>query len=122
MPSFAVFLAMTFSHVEPRRVTMKKWLVAGAVAMTLLTGVSESQAQSNVIGNGLLGAGVGAAIGGIAGGGRGAATGAIIGGTVGAVTGAFRPSPGYAYPAGCHWIPGHHNSYGEWRPGHCAHY
>ena len=72
---------------------------------------------------------VGAAIGGIAGGGRGAATGAIVGGSVGAVTGAFSPRPSYAYPyrgyvahGGCHWIPGHHNRWGEWRPGHCARY
>jgi hypothetical protein len=101
---------------------MKLSLAAGCVSVALLS-AAPSYAQIDV-GSGLVGAGVGAAIGGIAGGGRGAATGAIVGGSVGAVTGAFRPAPSYAYPyrgyAHCRWIPGHHNSWGEWRPGHCA--
>ena len=107
---------------------MKKWLAAGAIAMALLAGASESRALSNVIGNGLLGAGVGAALGGIAGGGRGAATGALIGGTVGAAGTALgearRPYPyrHYAAHRGCHWIPAHHNRWGEWSAGHCAYY
>jgi hypothetical protein len=106
---------------------MKCLLASGCVAAALLA-AAPSYAQID-IGSGLVGAGVGAAIGGIAGGGHGAATGAIVGGSVGAVTGAFRPAPSYAYPyrgyvshSGCRWIPGHHNSYGEWRPGHCARY
>ena len=76
------------------------------------------------VGSGLVGAGVGAAIGGIAGGGRGAATGAIVGGSVGAVTGAFSPRPSYAYPyrryvahGGCPWIPAHYNRWGEMAAG-----
>jgi len=96
---------------------MKTLLAAGCVAITLLS-AGTSYAQLDV-GSGLVGAGVGAAIGGIAGGGRGAATGAIVGGSVGAVTGAFRPA--YAAP-GCHWISGHHNYYGHWIPAHCARY
>src|SRR6202008_1538971 len=99
---------------------MRSLLGSGCIAILLLSAVP-SYAQIDV-GSGLVGAGVGAAIGGIAGGGRGAGRGPIGGGSVGAVTGAFHPGPSYAYPyrgyAGCHWIPGHHNSYGEWRPGH----
>lgn len=100
---------------------MRSLLAAGCVATSLLFAVP-SFAQVDV-GSGLVGAGVGAAIGGVAGGGRGAATGAIVGGAVGATTGAFRPGPAYAAPygpAGCRWIPPHRNSYGEFRPGHCA--
>jgi L-aminopeptidase/D-esterase-like protein len=100
---------------------MKSLIAVGCIAGSLLA-AAPSQAQVD-IGSGLVGAGVGAAIGGIAGGGLGAATGAIVGGSVGALSGAFRPGPAYAYPyrrhAGCHWIPAHHNRYGEWRPGHC---
>jgi len=55
--------------------------------------------------------------------------GTIVGGSVGAVTGVFSPRPSYAYPyrgyagyRGCRWIPAHHNSYGQWRAGHCARY
>ena len=57
----------------------------------------------------------------------------LIGGTVGAVGGALStPAPAYgAAPryrrtsyGGCgaswHWVPGHHNRWGEWRPGHCS--
>jgi hypothetical protein len=109
---------------------MRPLLASGFIAAALL-GAAPSYAQIDV-GSGLVGAGAGAAIGAIAGGGHGAATGAIVGGTVGAVTGAFSPRPTYAYPypypyhyvahRGCHWIPGHHNSWGEWRPGHCARY
>ena len=102
---------------------MRSLLASGCVTVMLLS-AAPSYAQLDV-GSGL----VGAAIGGIAGGGRGAATGAIVGGSVGAVTGAFSPRPSYAYPyrgyvahGGCHWIPGHHNRWGEWRPGHCARY
>jgi hypothetical protein len=93
-----------------------------------LLSAAPSYAQLDV-GSGLVGAGVGAGIGAIVGGGHGAATGALVGGTVGAVSGAFRPYPSYAYPYrgyvahhGCRWIPAHHNQWGEWRPGHCAHY
>jgi hypothetical protein len=96
---------------------MRSLLASGCVAIALLSAAPAS-AQLDV-GSGLMGAGVGAAIGAIAGGGRGAA--------VGAVTGAFRP--GYAYPyrgyvahRGCRWIPAHYNRFGEWRPGHCARY
>src|SRR5947208_11634236 len=67
---------------------MKTWTISGRVVALLLFG-SPAEAQyapaQNVIGGGLAGAGVGAALGAIAGGGRGAATGALIGGTVGAV-------------------------------------
>ena len=63
---------------------MRLLLASGCVAVTLLS-AAPSYAQLDV-GSGLVGAGVGAAIGGIAGGGRGAATGAIVGGSVGAVT------------------------------------
>ena len=88
----------------------------------MLLSAAPSYAQLDV-GSGLVGAGVGAAIGGIAGGGRGAATGAIVGGSVGAVTGAFSPRPSYAYPyRGCRWIPAHYNRWGEWRRGYCARY
>ena len=89
----------------------------------MLLSAAPSYAQLDV-GSGLVGAGVGAAIGGIAGGGRGAATGAIVGGSVGAVTGAFSPRPSYAYPyrGGCRWIRPHYDGWGEWRPGHCARY
>jgi hypothetical protein len=96
---------------------MRTLLASGCVAITLLA-AGTSYAQLD-IGSGLVGAGVGAAIGGIAGGGRGAATGAIVGGSVGAVTGAFHPA--YAAP-GCRWIPSHHNTYGHRIPGHCARY
>jgi len=103
---------------------MRSLFAPACVAVALLS-AAPSYAQLD-IGSGLVGAGVGAAIGGLAGGGRGAATGAIVGGSVGAVTGAFRPAPSYAYPyrsyAGCQWIPAHYNSWGEWRPGHCARY
>jgi len=101
---------------------MRTLLASGCVAIALLS-AGPSCAQLD-IGSGLVGAGVGAAIGGIAGGGHGAATGAIVGGSVGAVTGAFSPHPVYAYHpyGGCHWIPAHYNSYGAWRPGHCARY
>ena len=99
---------------------MKSLLASGLIAATLLA-AGPSYAQIDV-GSGLVGAGVGAAIGGIAGGGRGAATGAIVGGSVGAVTGAFHPGPVYAAPTGCHWIPGHHDQWGGWHPGHCTHY
>ena len=94
---------------------MRLLLASGCVAVTLLS-AAPSYAQLDV-GSGLVGAGVGAAIGGIAGGGRGAATGAIVGGSVGAVTGAFSPLPSYAYPyhghvahGGCHWIPAHYDA------------
>jgi len=93
-----------------------------------LLSAAPSYAQID-IGSGLVGAGLGAGIGAIAGGGRGAATGALVGGTVGAATGVFSPRPSYAYPyrgyagyRGCRWIPAHHNSYGQWRAGHCARY
>jgi hypothetical protein len=106
---------------------MRSLLASGCVAVMLLS-AAPSYAQLDV-GSGLMGAGVGAAIGGIAGGGRGAATGAIVGGSVGAVTSAFSPRPSYAYPyhghvahSGCHWIPAHYNRGGEWRQGHCARY
>ncbi len=110
---------------------MNSWMAAGAVAVALLTAVPESGHAQSVIGNGLAGAGVGAAIGAIAGGGRGAATGAIIGGAVGAGTAIAAPRPYYAPPpyrhyvhGGCgpyaHWVPPHHNRWGEWRPGHCS--
>jgi len=106
---------------------MRSLLASGSVAIMLLS-AAPSYAQLDV-GSGLVGAGVGAAIGGIAGGGRGAATGAIVGGSVGAVTGAFSPRPSYAYPyrgyvahGGCRWIPAHYNRWGEWRRGHCARY
>ena len=106
---------------------MRSLFASGCVAIALLSAAPAS-AQLDV-GSGLMGAGVGAAIGAIAGGGRGAATGALVGGSVGAVSGAFRPAPGYAYPyrhyvghPGCRWIPAHHNRWGEWRPGHCARY
>ena len=109
---------------------MKSWIAAGSLAVAFLAGAPATYAQSPeaVIGNGLVGAGVGAAIGAIAGGGHGAATGALIGGTVGAVgTAAAGARPYYRPPyhhyvthRGCHWIPGHHNRWGEWRPGHCA--
>ena len=113
---------------------MKGWITSGCVAALLLLG-SPAEAQyapaQNVIGGGLAGAGVGAALGAIAGGGRGAATGALIGGTVGAVGGAVSAPRAYGYPyrrytsygrcgAGGHWVRGHHNRWGEWRPGHCA--
>ena len=75
---------------------MRSLLASGCVTVMLLS-AAPSYAQLDV-GSGLVGAGVGAAIGGIAGGGRGAATGAIVGGSVGAVTGAFSPRPSYAYP------------------------
>ena len=75
---------------------MRSLLASGCVTITLLL-AAPSYAQLDV-GSGLVGAGVGAAIGGIAGGGRGAATGAIVGGSVGAATGAFSPRPSYAYP------------------------
>ena len=94
---------------------MRLLLASGCVAAALLS-AAPSYAQIDV-GSGLVGAGAGAAIGAIAGGGRGAAT------------GAFSPRPSYAYPhrgyvahRGCHWIPAHHNRWGEWRPGHCARY
>ena len=74
---------------------MRSLLTSGCVVVTLLS-AAPSYAQLDV-GSGLVGAGVGAAIGGIAGGGRGAATGAIVGGSVGAVTSAFSPRPSYAY-------------------------
>jgi hypothetical protein len=106
---------------------MRSLLGSGCVAIMLLA-AAPSYAQLDV-GSGLVGAGVGAAIGGIAGGGRGAATGAIVGGSVGAVTGAFSPHPSYAYPyrryvahGGCHWVPAHYDRWGEWRRGHCARY
>ena len=108
---------------------MRSLLASGFVAVALLS-AAPSYAQIDV-GSGLVGAGAGAALGAIAGGGRGAATGALVGGTVGAVTGAFNPHRGYAYPyrgygyvahRGCRWIPAHYNSWGEWRPGHCARY
>ena len=106
---------------------MRSLLASGCVAIMLLSAPS-SYAQLDV-GSGLVGAGVGAAIGGIAGGGRGAATGAIVGGSVGAVTGAFSPRPSYAYPyrgyvahGGCRWVPAHYNRWGEWRRGYCARY
>jgi hypothetical protein len=104
---------------------MRALLTSGCVAVALLS-AAPSYAQIDV-GSGLVGAGAGAALGAIAGGGRGAATGALVGGTFGAATGAFSPRPSYAYPyrgyvRGCHWIPAHHNSWGEWRPGHCARY
>ena len=106
---------------------MRTLLASGCVAIVLLS-AAPSYAQIDV-GSGLVGAGVGAAIGGIAGGGRGAATGAIVGGSVGAVTGAFSPHSSYAYPyrgyaahGGCHWIPAHYDRWGEWRRGHCARY
>ena len=106
---------------------MRLLLASSCVAAALLS-AAPSYAQIDV-GSGLVGAGAGAAIGAIAGGGRGAATGALVGGTVGAATGAFSPRPSYAYPhrgyvahRGCHWIPAHHNRWGEWRPGHCARY
>jgi hypothetical protein len=99
---------------------MRCFLVSGCVAAALLS-AGPSYAQVDV-GSGLVGAGVGAAIGGIAGGGRGAATGAIVGGSVGAVTGAFHPGPTYAAPPPrCHWVPAHYNRWGQWRSGHCAH-
>ena len=63
---------------------MRSLLASGCVTVMLLS-AAPSYAQLDV-GSGLVGAGVGAAIGGIAGGGRGAATGAIVGGSVGAVT------------------------------------
>lgn len=112
---------------------MRSLVTSGCVALALLS-ATPSYAQLD-IGSGLAGAGVGAAIGAIAGGGRGAATGALVGGTVGAATGMFRPHYSYAYPyrgygyypyrryaahRGCRWIPGHHNRWGEWRPGHCV--
>ena len=104
---------------------MRSLLASGFIAITLLS-AGPSYAQIDV-GSGLVGAGVGAAIGAVAGGGRGAATGALVGGSVGAVTGAFSPRPSYAYPyrgyvahRDCRWIPAHYNRYGEWRPGHCA--
>jgi hypothetical protein len=94
----------------------------GCLAIGLLS-AAPSYAQLDV-GSGLVGAGLGAAIGGIAGGGHGAATGAIVGGSVGAVTGAFRPA--YAYPyrryPRCHWIPAHYTYYDHRIPGHCARY
>ena len=106
---------------------MRPLLASGFIAAALL-GAAPSYAQIDV-GSGLVGAGVGAAIGGIAGGGRGAATGAIVGGSVGAVTGAFSPRPSYACPyrgyaahGGCRWIRAHYDRWGEWRPGHCARY
>ena len=113
---------------------MKTWVLSGGVALSLFAGgPSYAQAPAqNVIGGGLAGAGIGAAFGAIAGGGRGAATGALIGGTIGAVSGAARaPAYGYGPPyrryvahRGCgyggHWVPSHHNRWGEWRPGHCA--
>jgi hypothetical protein len=89
---------------------MRSLIASGCVAIMLLS-AAPSYAQLDV-GSGLVGAGVGAAIGGIAGGGRGAATGAIVGGSVGAVTGAYSPHPSYAYPyrgyvaqGGCRWVP-----------------
>src|SRR5438874_630224 len=102
---------------------MKTWTISGCVVALLLFG-SSAEAQyapaQNVIGGGLAGAGVGAALGAIAGGGRGAATGALIGGTVGAVGGALStPAPAYGSApryrrtsyGGCgaswHWVPGH---------------
>jgi hypothetical protein len=106
---------------------MRSLLTSGCVVVTLLS-AAPSFAQLDV-GSGLVGAGVGAAIGGIAGGGHGAATGAIVGGSVGAVTGAFSPRPSYAYPhhgyaahGGCRWMPARYNRSGEWRRGHCARY
>lgn len=116
---------------------MKSWILPGCASILLLLG-SPAHAQyapaQNVIGGGLAGAGVGAALGAIAGGGSGAATGALIGGTVGAVGGALStPPPAYGYApryrhyttyrrcgAGWHWVPRHHTSWGEWRPGHCS--
>jgi hypothetical protein len=116
---------------------MKSWIAAGSLALALLTTgpipASHAQSSQAIIGNGIVGAGVGAAVGAIAGGGRGAATGALIGGTVGAagtaIAGAHaHPAPryrGYARHRGCgpgrHWVPAHHNRWGEWRPGHCRH-
>src|SRR3954468_7697670 len=89
---------------------MRSLLASGCVAIALLS-AAPSNAQIDV-GSGLVGAGVGAAIGAVAGGGRGAATGALGGGPAGAVSGAFRPAPSYAYPyrgyvahRGCRWIP-----------------
>lgn len=109
---------------------MKSWIAAGSIAVALFAGAPGAHAQSPeaVIGNGLAGAGVGAAIGAIAGGGRGAATGALIGGTVGAVgTAAAGARPYYGAPyrhytshRRCHWVPAHRNRWGEWRPGHCV--
>ena len=112
---------------------MKSWIAAGSIAIALVAGAPSSHAQSDVVGNGLVGAGVGAALGAIAGGGRGAATGALIGGTVGAAGTAMAherrpyygpPYRGYVAHRGCapggHWVPAHHNRWGEWRPGHCA--
>ena len=58
---------------------MRSLLASGCVAVMLSTAPSYAQLD---VGSGLVGAGVGAAIGGIAGGGRGAATGAIVGGSV----------------------------------------
>jgi hypothetical protein len=75
---------------------MRSLLGSGCVAIMLLS-AAPSHAQLDV-GSGLVGAGVGAAIGGITGGGRGAATGAIVGGSVGAVTGAFSPAPELRLP------------------------
>lgn len=109
--------------------TTKSWMAAGSLAMALLAASPEAGHAQSVIGNGLAGAGVGAAIGAIAGGGRGAATGAIIGGAVGAGSAIAAPRPYYApryrhYVRGCgpyrRWIPGHHNHWGQWRPGHCS--
>lgn len=98
---------------------MRNLLASGGIALALLA-AGPAYAQIDV-GSGLVGAGVGAAIGGIAGGGHGAATGAIVGGSVGAATGAFHPGPTYATPPPhCHWVPAHYNRYGEWRPAHCA--
>jgi hypothetical protein len=105
---------------------MKSWIAAGTMAVALLAGTAEGNAQSAVINNGLVGAGVGAALGAIAGGGRGAATGALIGGTVGAAGTAlagprrYYPYRHYVGHRGCHWIPAHHNRWGEWVGGHCV--
>src|SRR6516164_3385781 len=106
---------------------MRSLLASGCVTVMLLS-AAPSYAQLDV-GSGLVCAGVGAAMGGIAGAGSGAATVAIDGHSVGAVTGAFSPRASYAHTyrgyvahGGCHWIPGHHNRWGEWRPGHCARY
>ena len=94
---------------------MRRYLVPGAVALSIALGLSACtdpyDPGQRAAGGGLLGAGAGAAIGGAAGGGRGALAGALIGGAVGAVGGAattprppppacYAPPPGYGPPPG----------------------
>ena len=85
-------------------------VVAAGLVLALSSCTNPYDPAQRAVGDGLLGAGTGAAIGAAAGGGSGAALGAAIGGGVGAVTGVVTtppPPPPGAYGPSPYYGPGY---------------